>query len=83
MPVEWKAAETAIVICDMWDKHCCPQATERVGEMASRMNEIVKTARDKGVMIIHCPSNTLDFYKDTPQRKLAQSAPKVETKIPL
>ena len=24
----------AIVICDMWDKHHCPDATERVGEMA-------------------------------------------------
>ncbi len=82
-PVEWKAAETAIVICDMWDKHWCPQATDRVGEMASRMNEVVKAARDKGALIIHCPSNTLDFYKDTPQRKLAQSAPKIETKIPL
>ncbi len=82
-PVAWKAAETAIVICDMWDKHWCPQATERVGEMASRMNEVVKAARDRGVLVIHCPSDTLDFYKDTPQRKLAQSAPKVETKIPL
>ena len=82
-PVEWNAADTAIVICDMWDKHWCPQATDRVGEMASRMNEVVKAARDKGVLIIHCPSDTLDFYKDTPQRKLAQSAPKVETKIPL
>src|SRR6185503_13977590 len=81
--VRWEAAGTAIVICDMWDKHHCPDATERVGEMAPRMNEVVKAARAKGVSIIHCPSDTLKFYQDHPGRKLAQSAPKVETKVPL
>ena len=81
--VAWKAAETAIVICDMWDQHWCPQATERVGQMAPRMNEVVKAARDRGALIIHCPSDTLDFYKDTPQRRLAQSAPKFKTMVPL
>ena len=79
----WDARGTAIVICDMWDQHWCPDATERVGEMAPRMNEVVKAARAKGVFIIHCPSDTLNFYQDHPGRKLAQSAPKVETKIPL
>lgn len=79
----WKASETAVVICDMWDKHWCPQATGRVGEMAPRMNQLVKAAREKGALIIHCPSDTLDFYKDTPQRKLAQAAPKVDTTVEL
>jgi type 1 glutamine amidotransferase len=35
------------------------------------------------VLIIHCPSNTMEFYKDHPGRKLAQAAPKVETARPL
>jgi hypothetical protein len=26
----WDAAKTAIVVCDMWDKHWCPAATGRV-----------------------------------------------------
>ena len=82
-PLSWQAEQTAIVVCDMWDKHWCPTATERVGQMASRMNEVVKAARAKGALIIHCPSDTLDFYKDTPQRKLAMAAAKVETTIPL
>lgn len=47
------------------------------------MNEVIKQARARGVFIIHCPSDTMDFYKDFPQRKLAQAAPIVETKIPL
>ncbi|MCX6882092.1 MAG: ThuA domain-containing protein, partial [Verrucomicrobia bacterium] len=81
--VEWDASRTAVVICDMWDKHHCPDATERVGEMAPRMNEVLKAARSKGMLIIHCPSDTLGFYKNHPGRKLAQSAPKVETKTPL
>ena len=82
-PAEWSPEKTAIVICDMWDKHWCPNATQRVSEMAPRMNEVVKAARTRGVFIIHCPSDTMDFYKDTPQRKLAQAAPAAESKRPL
>lgn len=81
--VEWSPARTAIVICDMWDKHWCPDATERVGELAPRMNEVVKAARVKGVLIIHCPSDTMPFYEGHPGRKLAQAAPKVHPKVPL
>ena len=82
-PAEWDSKQTAVVICDMWDKHWCPTSTERVAEMAPRMNEVVKAARSRGAFIIHCPSDTMEFYKDTPQRKLAQAAPQVEVKRPL
>src|SRR5581483_5676486 len=80
---QWDPAKTAIVVCDMWDTHTCPNAAARVAEMAPRMNDVLKAARNKGVLIIHCPSNTMDFYKDHPGRKLAQSAPVAETKKPL
>ncbi len=79
----WDAARTALVVCDMWDKHTCAGATRRVGEMAPRMNDVVRKAREQGVLIIHCPSDTMKFYEGTPQRKLAQAAPKVETTVPL
>ena len=82
-PVTWDPKHTAMVVCDMWDKHWCPSATERVDEMAPRMNEVLKAARARGVLIIHCPSDTMDFYKDHPGRKLAQAAPPVKTVIPL
>ncbi len=75
--------KTAIVICDMWDTHTCPNSAARVAEMAPRMNEVVKAARGRGVFIIHCPSDTMEFYKDTPQRKRAQAAPPVTPPIPL
>ena len=79
----WEPTRTAVVVCDMWDRHHCPDATDRVGEMAPRMNEVLKAARARGALIIHCPSDTLDFYKDHPGRRLAQAAPKVETRVPL
>jgi nicotinamidase-related amidase/type 1 glutamine amidotransferase len=81
--VEWPAEKTAFVVCDMWDQHWSPTATRRVAEMAPRMNALLKVARDRGALIIHCPSDTLDFYKDAPQRALAQAAPVVPTTIPL
>ncbi len=80
---DWNPKQTAIVVCDMWDHHTCPNAEERVAQMAPRMNEVLKAARAKGVFIIHCPSNTMEFYKDHPGRKLAQAAPRAEPKRPL
>ncbi len=78
-PGQWRADQTCIVICDMWNDHYCRNAARRVAEMAPRMNEVIKAARKKGVLIIHCPSGCMDQYKDTPQRKLAQQAPPVKT----
>ena len=81
--LSWDPSRTAVVVCDMWDKHHCPDATERVGEMVPRMDAVLKAARAKGALIIHCPSETLGFYQDHPGRKLAQAAPKVVTTVPL
>jgi nicotinamidase-related amidase len=75
--------KTALVICDMWDKHWCKSATARVAELAPHINDLANALRAKGALIIHCPSDTMDYYKDYPGRKLAQAAPKVETAIPL
>ncbi|MBE3096209.1 MAG: protein-signal peptide and transmembrane prediction [Planctomycetes bacterium] len=72
----WDPAKTAAVICDMWNEHWCKGATARVAEMAPRMNELVKALRGRGVLIIHCPSDTMAFYAEHPGRKLAQAAPK-------
>jgi hypothetical protein len=47
--------------------------------MAGPLNDVVKQARKRGVFIIHAPSSVTAFYKDTPQRKLAQDAPFAKT----
>jgi len=74
-PQAWKAAETALIVCDVWDKHWCRGANERLAVMLPRMNETVKAARAAGVTIIHAPSETMEFYKDSPARKRVQEAP--------
>lgn len=74
----WDPTQTAIIICDMWDAHWCQGASRRVAEMAPRMNETIAAARKRGVLIIHAPSETMDFYAESPQRKLAQEAPTAE-----
>jgi len=79
----WDAKKTAIVVCDMWDDHWCKSATARVGELAGPLNDTLKAARAKGVFVIHAPSTCTDFYKDTPQRKRAQTAPFAKTPLPL
>jgi nicotinamidase-related amidase len=72
----WLPKETAVIVCDMWDRHHCPTAEKRVGELAPRMNEVLKAARGQGVLIIHAPSSCMEPYKNHPGRKLAQAAPK-------
>jgi nicotinamidase-related amidase len=80
---EWDPKKTALIICDMWDDHWCKSAARRVAEMAGPLNEVVKAARSRGVLIIHAPSGVTAFYKDTPQRKLAREAPFARTPVPL
>jgi nicotinamidase-related amidase len=69
---DWSGEETAVIICDMWDEHWCKGATSRVAEMAPLMNNVVSMARDKGALIVHAPSDCMDYYKNHPGRKLAK-----------
>src|SRR5271156_5844383 len=68
-------SKTAIVITDMWDKHWCKGATHRVGLIARKMEPLLAQARAAGILIIHAPSETMDFYSNAPGRLLAQNAP--------
>ena len=71
------ANKTAIIICDMWDNHWSRGAAERVDVMAPRMNQVIASARTNGVLIVHAPSDTLDFYQDAPARQRIAAAPTV------
>lgn len=76
---QWMPRETAIIVCDMWDLHHCLNATRRGAEVAPRMNRLLKTARDRGVTIIHAPSGCMASYKNHAARKHAQSIPRAKT----
>jgi len=75
---EWEASQTAVIICDMWNEHWCKGATRRVGELAPLMNEVVRKARERGVLIIHAPSGTIGHYEGHPARKRAKNSPKTD-----
>jgi nicotinamidase-related amidase len=81
--VVWNSKNTAVIVCDMWDKHWCKGAERRVAEMAPRMNNVLKELRKRGTLIIHAPSDTMDFYENHPARKLVQSLTPVELQVPL
>src|SRR4029078_11567563 len=70
----WQPPQRAIIVCDMWDSHHCLNAVRRCVEMAPRMNDVLKKAREQGVLIIHAPSGCMHDYQDHPARKIAQAA---------
>ena len=71
------AAVTALIVCDMWDRHWSRGAAERVAAMAPRMNEVITVARTRGVQIIHAPSDTMAFYAGTAARGRMLDVPRV------
>ena len=80
-PEKWNPEKAAVIICDMWDTHHCISTTRRAGEMAPRMNKVIGGIRESGTLIIHAPSNCMAFYDGTPQRILAQEAPKADAEF--
>lgn len=78
VPITLHPKMTAIVVCDMWDDHWCKKAAERCAELAKRAEPVLKACRAAGMTIVHCPSDTMAFYKDSPARKRAQDAPKAD-----
>ncbi|MBL8793619.1 MAG: isochorismatase family protein [Planctomycetia bacterium] len=81
--VDWEAAETAIIVCDMWDDHHCKLAAQRVGVMVPRMNQVLSAARDRGVMIIHAPSDTMNIYAGSPYRRRMEQAKAAKPPVPI
>jgi nicotinamidase-related amidase len=67
--------ESAVILCDVWDRHPCRGALERVNDMVKRMAPFVEELRSRGIQIIHAPSETMGFYKDLPQRRRMMEAP--------
>ncbi len=81
--LHWEVAQTAIIVCDMWNTHTCGMSAQRVAAMAPRMNNVLIAARSLGVMIVHSPSDTMKFYEGTPQRLRMQRAPMAPSPTPI
>jgi nicotinamidase-related amidase len=78
-------ARSALIVCDMWDKHWCRGANVRVAALVKKLEPVLETARRKGVIIVHAPSDTMAFYATKPQRQrmlsLAAFTPPKEIEI--
>ena len=72
---KWDPAETAIIVCDMWDSHHCYNAVKRANEIAPSIDELIQKVRARGGTVIHSPSSCVDFYKSNPARMRAVNAP--------
>lgn len=68
---QWPAAQTGLLLCDVWDSHWSRGARERLEVMIPRMNAVVTAAREAGVRVVHAPSDTMEFYADHPARQRA------------
>lgn len=72
---DWAMGRTAVIICDLWDAHHSFNATDRVNEMAPRVEAFVRRAREGGAVIIHAPSDCMAAYEQHPGRVRAKTVP--------
>lgn len=72
------AHKSAVLLCDVWDKHPFRGAVERLETMIPRMSTVVTAAREKGSAIIHAPSDTMDYYANSPARQRIFSLPVID-----
>ena len=68
----------ALLLCDVWDRHWCRGAEERLASLLPRMNEVAGALREKGALVVHAPSDTMPFYEDTPARRRVLDAKRAE-----
>ncbi|MBX3413994.1 MAG: isochorismatase family protein [Pirellulales bacterium] len=78
---EWNAAETAIIVCDLWSNHRCRSSAERIEILAPKVNAMLSAARDHGVTIVHAPSGGISYYETTPFRRRIKQAPAFEPPV--
>jgi nicotinamidase-related amidase len=76
-PVTWPVARTALLLCDVWDRHWCQGAVVRLEAMIPRLQATVDAARERGVQVIHAPSDTMACYADSPARRRVLQVPAV------
>lgn len=72
----WDPKKTALILCDVWDSHHCKRAVDRLNEMIPRLDETTRKLRERGVTIIHAPSDCMMFYEQYAARLRVSQIPK-------
>jgi hypothetical protein len=76
--VEWHPGTLALIVCDVWLRHECRGAEERMARLLPRMDELIASLRDAGALIAHAPSGTVPVYEGQPARERVLAVPAVE-----
>lgn len=74
---EFDGSELCLILCDVWDRHWARAFTERVERKAPFLNFVTKSARDRGIQIIHAPSDCAGYYEGTNARQKVLDLPNV------
>jgi nicotinamidase-related amidase len=82
-PLLWQPAETAVIICDLWNDHWCNSAAQRCSKLAPRVNEFAQVVRARGGLVVHAPSDTMAFYSELHQRERARGIALVAPPMPI
>jgi hypothetical protein len=82
-PRRFSTTSTAILVCDMWDRHWCDGATLRIHALAPKVETLIDHARASGVQIIHSPSDTMFFYRHYPERRRMLAVERATPPAPL
>jgi nicotinamidase-related amidase len=62
------ASASAVVVCDVWDRHWSRGASLRVEQLAPRIDAFCRRMREAGALIVHAPSDTMAAYSGNPAR---------------
>lgn len=81
-PTQLVPGQTAAILCDVWDRHWCPTAEQRLDAMVPTMNRAVGYLRNHGVLIAHAPSETMDYYAEHAARKRVLDSGPVDLAAP-
>jgi len=74
-PLAFAPQTTALIVCDVWDRHWCPSAAARIAKLAKGIERLAATARSSGVLIVHAPFGTMNFYEDSQARRNIRAIP--------
>lgn len=75
--------QSALILCDLWDKHWCQSASDRTAVLARKAAPVIDLARRSGILIIHAPSDTMKHYDAAPQRLQILKLPSIDPPAPL
>lgn len=70
-------AKSAVIVCDMWDRHWCTGANVRVAALVKRLEPLLEAARQSGMVVVHAPSDTMAYYANAPQRERILKLPRI------